>query len=146
MEIVNTIDLRNNSKRKIFLHAAKYPASPIGGLLIGNITNDEITIENTFPLYHGTLVGPLIDIALLSIPSIYGSSSHVVGHYYSNELVVSESTPRFISNLTTSLNELNAFLTIELKKDAKLSSEVIYEVKFYRSRNYSNFRFTITFT
>ena len=52
---------------KAILHAARYPASPILGVLLGRIPPSSprsILVTDALPLFHHHPVGPLVEVAL----------------------------------------------------------------------------------
>ena len=61
------VKIERNVYIKIVLHASKYPSFPVIGFLLGNEENNEVIVSNLFPIFHSSPLGPLFDIALLSV-------------------------------------------------------------------------------
>ncbi|CAO3642195.1 unnamed protein product [Cunninghamella blakesleeana] len=72
------------------LHAAKYPASEICGLLLGKVDNELITsITTAIPLFHHwTTLTPMLDLALEQV-ELYAEKKQlqIVGWYQANERI-----------------------------------------------------------
>lgn len=55
---------------KILLHAAKYPAAAVNGILLGRISSDKSTVElvDAVPLLHSFLtLAPALETALIQV-------------------------------------------------------------------------------
>ena len=72
---------------KAVLHAARYPSSPILGLLIGRITTLKplsIIAIDALPLFHHHPIGPLVEVALLQAEAfarLHSGGAALVGVY-----------------------------------------------------------------
>ena len=57
---------------KILLHSAKYPASPVNGILLGRVASNKETVEivDSVPLLHSFLtLAPSLETALVQVSS-----------------------------------------------------------------------------
>ena len=63
---------------KIFLHAAKYSSSAIGGYVIGTGNSDQINITDIVPICHNNPCGPMFEIAaeMVSSSSLFTTTSY----------------------------------------------------------------------
>lgn len=58
-----TADIKLSAYAKIFLHAAKYPSSSIGGYLIGSGGEGALSITDVVPICHSAPCGPMFEIS-----------------------------------------------------------------------------------
>ncbi|KAL9644101.1 hypothetical protein ABK040_005567 [Willaertia magna] len=77
---------------KCLFHAMKFPYSPINGVFIGKINdNNNVIITDCVPLFHTTSsiqVTSYIEMALLQIDNLIKKKENnnlIVGYYFSNE-------------------------------------------------------------
>eukprot|EP01121_Diplochlamys_sp_Union-15-3_P006020 TRINITY_DN1643_c0_g1_i1.p1 TRINITY_DN1643_c0_g1~~TRINITY_DN1643_c0_g1_i1.p1 ORF type:complete len:200 (-),score=24.31 TRINITY_DN1643_c0_g1_i1:26-625(-) len=77
---------------KLILHALKYPASTVNGVLLGSEKGKGVIITEAVPLFHGNYTLPMLEIALLQIEEYCNShtkekndSLEIVGYYHANE-------------------------------------------------------------
>jgi hypothetical protein len=56
---------------KVILHAAKYPASTVTGLLVGTVTANKVTVQDAIPLlHHWTPLSPMMEAGLQLVRSL----------------------------------------------------------------------------
>lgn len=75
---------------KAVLHAAKYPARPVSGLLLGNVSEGDVGlhVEDAVPLSHNPANGALLETATMLVDEYAASRSlRIVGYYHANELL-----------------------------------------------------------
>ncbi|XP_038974571.1 ER membrane protein complex subunit 8/9 homolog [Phoenix dactylifera] len=75
---------------KVVLHALKHRASPVGGLLVGRLPEDNastVQIADAIPLTHSQIgLLPSLELALIQVEEHFGAEGFsVVGYYHANE-------------------------------------------------------------
>lgn len=72
---------------KMALHAVKYPHCPVHGLLVGKVNGDkEIEVKDAFPVLHGLIVAPPLEIALIHVEQYCQERGlRLIGSYFANE-------------------------------------------------------------
>ena len=131
---------------KIFLHAAKYSSSAIGGYIIGTGNSDQINITDIVPICHNNPCGPMFEIAaeMVSSSSLFtttsyhlntheiwtlyatsqteslfaGTQSRVLGYYFANETATS-TRPAYIENIVKGISNITggSCLLLEVQND-----------------------------
>lgn len=102
---------------KVLTHAAKYQGSHVGGYLIGTEKGESIIINDILPICHGNPVGPIFDIAAVSVETSFsckGESQTVVGYYFGNEMTESREVPYYITKV---LSGLECKLIVQIQSD-----------------------------
>jgi len=71
---------------KVLLHAAKYPADAISGLLLGTVDKGAVTVHDSLPVSHlPPELLPMLDVAVLQAKALAGDGPlSVVGYYAAN--------------------------------------------------------------
>ncbi|KAG1354075.1 ER membrane protein complex subunit 8/9 [Cocos nucifera] len=75
---------------KLVLHALKHCCSPVGGLLVGRLSDDDastVQIGDAIPLTHSQIgLLPSLELALIQVEEHFGAEGlNVVGYYQANE-------------------------------------------------------------
>ncbi|XP_073101838.1 ER membrane protein complex subunit 8/9 homolog [Elaeis guineensis] len=75
---------------KLVLHALKHRTSPVGGLLVGRLPEDNastVQIADAIPLTHSQIgLLPSLELALIQVEEHFGAEGlSVVGYYHANE-------------------------------------------------------------
>ena len=52
---------------KPILHALKYPSQSVLGILVGEEKGNKINITDAFPLFHGSVLAPMTELALTQV-------------------------------------------------------------------------------
>jgi len=54
---------------KIILHSFKYPSQSVTGVLLGKKNEDEKVqlITDAIPLFHGNILAPMLEIAVMQV-------------------------------------------------------------------------------
>jgi ER membrane protein complex subunit 8/9 len=104
---------------KIILHSAKYPSSPVGGYIIGDVkSNGEFVVNDVVPVCHRNPCGPMLEICAEMVERLYGPKLKIIGYYYANENMKS---PRaaYISQLVGGIkqNTSGPCLLLEVQQD-----------------------------
>lgn len=118
---------------KVILHAAKYPAYPVNGLLIrskaaGGGDLGVIHCEDAIPLTHVFLskyCTPTMEIALAQVEQqCKDSKSEVVGYYQANQNV-EDTSPDFIATrIAEKLHDSNPNLIVVMVNNEQLDSNL----------------------
>mmetsp|Transcript_5024 Transcript_5024/g.7677 ORF Transcript_5024/g.7677 Transcript_5024/m.7677 type:complete len:201 (-) Transcript_5024:111-713(-) len=100
---------------KLCLHCAKYPPFPVLGLLMGSFIDNKITVHNVLPVLHSAPVGPTLDIAVSSANTLYDGLK-VVGIYFANERVDSDTWPHYVNKIIKGLQaSMGSCLALQVK-------------------------------
>jgi hypothetical protein len=104
---------------KAILHAARYPASPILGVLLGRINRSaqralSVSIIDSLPLFHHYPVGPLIELSLLQAEAIARGQDGVVvlGVYVASEAYDRKDVSSVALKMANKMNEYNGTAVI----------------------------------
>eukprot|EP01097_Dermamoeba_algensis_P010849 TRINITY_DN816_c0_g1_i1.p2 TRINITY_DN816_c0_g1~~TRINITY_DN816_c0_g1_i1.p2 ORF type:complete len:188 (-),score=49.73 TRINITY_DN816_c0_g1_i1:1000-1563(-) len=79
--------INNTAYSKVVLHCYKYPSQEVNGLFLGVKAEGEwIQITDAVPLFHGTTLAPMLEMALLVVEEYCESKAlQIVGYYHANE-------------------------------------------------------------
>lgn len=86
-----TYTISQESLLKVLLHAAKYPANSVNGVLIGKAADtssstSDVTVDDVIPLLHTNLtLAPAMEIALTQMDGYAKSIGDVIIGYYHAE-------------------------------------------------------------
>ena len=104
---------------KAILHAARYPSSPILGLLLGRINRSaqrvlSVSIVDSLPLFHHHPVGPLVELSLLHAEAIARSQDGllVLGVYVALEAYDRKDVSSVALKMANKMNEYNGTAVI----------------------------------
>jgi len=120
---------------KTILHATKYPASSVNGLLIrkfasgkGDTENKGIHCEDAIPLTHinmSKFCTPTMEVALAQVEQhCKDSKSEIVGYYQANQDIDNHSPDFIAARIVEKLQEVNPNLIIVLIDNEKLDSNL----------------------
>jgi hypothetical protein len=94
------VSLSEVTKKKISIHALKYAEYPVGGILWGKSDGKSVVIDDVLPLLHSSLVGPIFDLGMESIESLFGTSGKALGWYFSNSSIDSRLDPFYLKSIS----------------------------------------------
>ncbi|EOD15362.1 hypothetical protein EMIHUDRAFT_451733 [Emiliania huxleyi CCMP1516] len=89
MSATTSIEVQPEAYCLMFLHACKYPARAVNGLLLGTAAGDSVKVQKALPLFHSSFaLSPMLETALMLADEHCKSSGklQVVGYYQANEL------------------------------------------------------------
>lgn len=109
-----TATVSKEAYSKALLHALKFPARPIFGLLIGH-GSGSVEVTDAVPLFHNHILAPMLEIALMQ-SEIFAkqNGATIVGCYFANERVEDKSTPASVSQVFKTLQEHGATLILQV--------------------------------
>ncbi|KAI8085160.1 uncharacterized protein BX664DRAFT_338665 [Halteromyces radiatus] len=107
------------------LHAAKYPANQVCGLLLGKVEKDSIThVTTALPLFHHwTTLTPMLDMALQQA-ELYAKKKQlqIIGWYQANERVDDVSLHDNAIKVADAIRQRSKTSRIFIVNNEKLSS------------------------
>lgn len=65
------VEIQQKAYSKMMLHAAKYSAMPVTGILLGKAVGDQLIIEDCVPLFHSSLITPMVSVTMEQVYFIY---------------------------------------------------------------------------
>jgi len=116
---------------KVLLHAAKYPADAISGLLLGTVDKGAVTVHDSLPVSHlPPELLPMLDVAVLQAKALAGDGPlSVVGYYAANvgltDDAASKATTRAVHRLKDSLPACVLFQVLNSKVSPESDSIAI---------------------
>jgi len=110
---------------KMILHAHRYPAHQVHGVLLGKKKKEssEIQITDSIPLFHGPLLAPILEVALIQIEEHCKDKDLVLaGNYYASELITEEKQlPNAVTKVADKIQEQFSSSCVLLIDNSKLS-------------------------
>ena len=105
---MESYQLEGEAYVKFLLHAAKYPSSPLFGLLIGTPYNQVYKITDAFPLSHQHLTRPLLEMSLVLVQEMISKKDNdvsIIGIYYANENDAFLEMPNSVRQIATKVEQ-----------------------------------------
>ncbi len=126
-----SISMTQPAYLKAVLHAARYPSSPILGVLLGRINRTaqrvpSISIVDSLPLFHHHPVGPLVELSLLQAEAIARSQDGlaVLGVYVASEAYDHKDVSSVALKMANKMNEYNGTAVILAVSTAQHSRQL----------------------
>ena len=70
MSATTSIEVQPDAYCLMFLHACKYPARAVNGLLLGTAAGDSVKVQKALPLFHSSFaLSPMLETALMLVRS-----------------------------------------------------------------------------
>jgi len=70
MSATTSIEVQPDAYCLMFLHACKYPARAVNGLLLGTAAGDSLKVQKALPLFHSSFaLSPMLETALMLVRS-----------------------------------------------------------------------------
>ena len=70
MSATTSIEVQPEAYCLMFLHACKYPARAVNGLLLGTAAGDSVKVQKALPLFHSSFaLSPMLETALMLVRS-----------------------------------------------------------------------------
>jgi hypothetical protein len=90
----------NTAYSKLMLHLVRHPHAPVSGYLIGKVSDSEVSIEDIVPLFHTSILTPMLEVATSLVDN---SGKKIIGFYHVNERVDDRGIPIVAERIATTV-------------------------------------------